>query len=48
MWPNSKYEDINEILYHPSIVPGGGTEQVSSCKTATATDMFDVVRQKSD
>ena len=27
-WPNSKYEDINEILYCPSIVPGGGTEQV--------------------
>ena len=25
-WPNSKYEDINEILYRPSIVPGGGTE----------------------
>jgi len=27
-WPTSKYEDINEILYCPSIVPGGGTEQV--------------------
>ena len=27
-WPNSKYEDINEILYQPSIVPGGGAEQV--------------------
>ena len=27
-WPNSKYEDINEILYRPSIVPGGGAEQV--------------------
>ena len=27
-WPNSKYEDINEILYRPSIVPGGGVEQV--------------------
>ena len=27
-WSNSKYEDNNEILYHPSIVPGGGTEQV--------------------
>ena len=26
MWPNSKYEDINEILYRPSIVPGGGSE----------------------
>ena len=26
--PNSKYEDINEILYRPSIVPGGGAEQV--------------------
>ena len=23
---NSKYEDINEILYRPSIVPGGGAE----------------------
>ena len=28
VWPNSKYEDINEILYRPSIVTGGGTEQV--------------------
>ena len=27
-WPSSKYEDINEILYRPSIVPGGGAEQV--------------------
>ena len=27
-WPNSKYEDINEILYRASIVPGGGAEQV--------------------
>ena len=27
-WPNSKYEDINEILYHPSTVPGGGAERV--------------------
>ena len=27
-WPNSKYEDNNEILYHPSIVPGSGTKQV--------------------
>ena len=27
-WSNSKYEDINEILYRPSIVPGGGAEQV--------------------
>ena len=25
-WPNSKYEEINEILYHPSIVRGGGIE----------------------
>ena len=25
-WPNSKYEDINEILYR--IVSGGGAEQV--------------------
>ena len=28
MWPNSKYEDINEILYRLSIVPGSGAEQV--------------------
>ena len=28
MRPNSKYEDTNEILYRPSIVPGGGAEQV--------------------
>ena len=27
-WPNSKYEDINEILYRPNVVPGGGAEQV--------------------
>ena len=28
-WPNSKYEDINEILYHPSTVPArGGPEQL--------------------
>ena len=27
-WSNSKYEDINEILYRPSIVPGSGAEQV--------------------
>ena len=26
-WPNSKYEDTSEILYHPSI-PGGGAEKV--------------------
>ena len=26
-WPNSNYEDINEIFYRPSIVPGGGAEQ---------------------
>ena len=28
VWPNSKYEDINEILYRPSIIPGGVAEQV--------------------
>ena len=28
VWPNSKYEDINEILYRPSIIPGGVVEQV--------------------
>ena len=28
VWPNSKYEDINEILYRPSTVPGGGAERV--------------------
>ena len=27
-WPNSKYEDINEMLYRPSTVPGSGAEQV--------------------
>ena len=27
-WPNSKYEDMNEILYRPTIVPWGGAEQV--------------------
>ena len=27
-WPISKYEDINEILNRPSIVPGGGAKQV--------------------
>ena len=27
-WSNSKYEDIDEILYHPSIVQGSGAEQV--------------------
>jgi len=26
-WPNSKYEDINEILYRPSTLRMGGTEQ---------------------
>ena len=37
-----KYENINEILYRPSIVPGGGAEQVwgapapSPHKTGTA------------
>ena len=28
-WPNSKYEYNNEILCHPSIVPGGGKEQAN-------------------
>ena len=27
-WPNSKYKDINEILYRQSIVPRGRAEQV--------------------
>ena len=27
-WPNFRCEDINEILYRPSIVPGGGAEQI--------------------
>ena len=27
-WPTSKYEDINDTLYRPSIVPGDGAEQV--------------------
>ena len=35
-WPNSKYEDINEILYRPSIVPGGGALSPPPRKTATA------------
>ena len=45
-WPNSKYKDINEILYRPSIVPGGGAEQVwgggaiAPCKTATGPVPF--------
>ena len=28
LYLENSYEDINEILYRPSIVPGGGAEQV--------------------
>ena len=50
-WPNSKYKDINEILYRPSIVPGGGAEQVwggysppkPPRKTATDKSILEVI-----
>ena len=32
-WPNSRYEDINEILYRPRIVPGDGAEHVCGGST---------------
>ena len=40
--PNSKYEDINKILYRPSLVSGGGAEQVwgDCCKTATGLKIY--------
>ena len=53
----SKYEDINEIFLSSKHSTGGwgraslgGLQppQASPRKIATATDMFDVVRQKSD
>ena len=42
VWPNSKYEDINEILYRPSIVPGSGAETLPPLKPPLGFSQFPV------